>query len=109
MEDVDMYHGPLVYFIAIRSILLPFGLFYCHLVYFTASWSILLPFGLFYCHLVYFTAIWSNLWPFDILYGHLVCFSHFGMLHQEKSGNPAFVTKCNEKKLITIFNPPAHN
>jgi hypothetical protein len=37
--------------------------------------SILLPFGVIYVHLVYFVVI-------------LVSFSRFGMLHQEKSGNP---------------------
>jgi hypothetical protein len=35
--------------------------------------------------LVYFVAIWSILWPF---YGCLACFSRFGILYQEKSGNP---------------------
>jgi hypothetical protein len=35
-----------------------------HLVYFTAIWSISLPFGLFHSHLVYFTAIWSISLPF---------------------------------------------
>jgi hypothetical protein len=64
------------------------GMFYCHLVYFTAIWPILLPFGLFYCHLVYFTAIWQILCPFGIFHGCLVYFSRFGMLFQEKSGNP---------------------
>jgi hypothetical protein len=55
-------------------ILWPLGLF----------WYILWPFGIFYGHLVY------------IFYGHLVyfwsiwyIFSRFGMLYQEKSGNPA--------------------
>jgi hypothetical protein len=45
-------------------------------------WYILCPFGLFYCHLVYFAAIWYSLWYFGIY------FPRFGMLHQEKSGNP---------------------
>jgi hypothetical protein len=43
---------------------------------FTAIWS------------TYFTAIWYSLWPFGIFYEYLVPFSRFGMLHQEKSGNP---------------------
>jgi hypothetical protein len=38
--------------------------------------------------LVYFMAIWSILWPFGIFYGYLAYFSRFGMLYQEKSGNP---------------------
>jgi hypothetical protein len=37
----------------------------------------------------YFVAIWYTLWPFGILYGYLVHCSLFGMLYQEKSGNPA--------------------
>jgi hypothetical protein len=40
------------------------------------------PFGTFYDHLVYFVVIWY-------IFGHLVYFICFGMLHQEKSGNPA--------------------
>jgi hypothetical protein len=55
-----------------------------------------LPFGIFYCHLVYFIAIWYILWPFGIFYGHLLQFIAiswpFGMLYQEKSGNPGSVT-----------------
>jgi hypothetical protein len=39
-------------------------------------WSILLPFRILYDHLVYFVVIWVH-------------FSRFGMLYQEKSGNPA--------------------
>jgi hypothetical protein len=39
-------------------------------------------------HVVYFTTIWYILWPFNIFYGPLVYFSRFGMLYQEKSGNP---------------------
>jgi hypothetical protein len=44
-------------------------------------------FGLFYSHLVYFC-------PFGIFYGFYVgmqeyLFSRFGMLYEEKSGNPA--------------------
>jgi hypothetical protein len=35
-----------------------------------------------------FAAIWYILWTFGILCGTLVYFPHFGMLHQEKSGNP---------------------
>jgi hypothetical protein len=49
--------------------------------------------------LVYFMAIWSNLWQFCIFYDHLVYFvlilyilSRFGMLRQEKSGNPGLKT-----------------
>jgi hypothetical protein len=47
-----------------------------------------------YGHLEYTTAIWNILRPFGIFYGHwyLVViwyiYPHFGMLYQEKSGNP---------------------
>jgi hypothetical protein len=41
-------------------------------------------------------AIWNVLWPFGMVYGHLgyfmtvwYIFSGFGIMHQEKSGNPA--------------------
>jgi hypothetical protein len=46
--------------------------------------------------LVYFMTIWSTLWPLEMFYGHLVyfvviwyIFPCFGILDQEKSGNPA--------------------
>jgi hypothetical protein len=38
--------------------------------------------------LVYFTDIWKILWTFGIFVGHFGIFSRFGMLYQEKSGNP---------------------
>jgi hypothetical protein len=44
--------------------------------------------GIFYDYLVYFTAIGNILFPFGIFYGNLVYFSRFGILDQEKSGNP---------------------
>jgi hypothetical protein len=44
MEDVGIFHGPLIYFTAIW--------------YFKAIWYILWPFGIFYGPLIYFTAIW---------------------------------------------------
>jgi hypothetical protein len=47
--------------------------------------------GVFYDHLVYFTAIGNILWPFGIFCGNLVLFfPRFGILDQEKSGNPDF-------------------
>jgi hypothetical protein len=45
------------------------------LAYFVAIWNILQPLGI-------FMAIWYILW----LFGNF--FPHFGMLHQEISGNP---------------------
>jgi hypothetical protein len=68
MEDVRIFYGRLVYFTAIWSILLSFGLFYCHLVYFMVIWSILLPFGIFYGYLVYFIAFWYILWLFGTFF-----------------------------------------
>jgi hypothetical protein len=45
--------------------------------------------GILYGHLVCFSAIWFSLWPLrTFMYGYLVFFYHFGMLYQEKSGNP---------------------
>jgi hypothetical protein len=44
--------------------------------------------------LVYFMTIWSILRPLEIIYGRLGFFGHlvisprFGILYQEKSGNP---------------------
>jgi hypothetical protein len=43
---------------------------------------------IFYGHLEYNTAIWDVLCPFGTFYAHLVHFSGFGILCQEKSGNP---------------------
>jgi hypothetical protein len=57
-------------------------------VHFMASWSILLPFGT-VCGLLIYFAI------------YLVYFSGFGMLYQEKSGNPAvqqFHFRMDEKE-----------
>jgi hypothetical protein len=61
------------------------GVYYGHLVYFVAIWDISWLFGTFCGHLVYFVAIWDISWLFGIF------FPRFGMLYQEKSGNPATV------------------
>jgi hypothetical protein len=45
-------------------------------------------FDIFYGHLEYFMDIWDILWPFVTFCVHLVHFSSFGIMHQEKSGNP---------------------
>jgi hypothetical protein len=44
--------------------------------------------GKFYGHVIYFTAIRHILWSFGIFCGNLVSFPRFGILLQEKSGNP---------------------
>jgi hypothetical protein len=47
-----------------------------HLVYFTDIWYVFWPFGI------------PILWLFGIFSGYLVYFLRFGMMYQEKSGNP---------------------
>jgi hypothetical protein len=44
--------------------------------------------GIFYDHLKYNTAIWYILWPFGNLAAIWYIFPRFGILCQEKSGNP---------------------
>jgi hypothetical protein len=44
--------------------------------------------GIFYGHLVHFTVFCYILLTFGIVCGILVYFSRFGILYQEKSGNP---------------------
>jgi hypothetical protein len=44
--------------------------------------------GIFYGHLVHFTVFCYILWTFGIVCGNLFYFSRFGILYQEKSGNP---------------------
>jgi hypothetical protein len=44
--------------------------------------------GTFYGHVEYFTAIWYILWPFGNVAVIWFIFPHFGVLGQEKSGNP---------------------
>jgi polyferredoxin len=45
--------------------------------------------GIFYGHLEYNSAIWYMSCPFGILVAIFGIFSPFGILYQEKSGNPA--------------------
>jgi hypothetical protein len=45
---------------------------------------------IFYGHLVNFYGHWVYLWTFGIFCSNLVYFSRFGMLFQEKSGNPVY-------------------
>jgi hypothetical protein len=44
--------------------------------------------GIFYGHLVHFRDFCYIIWTFSIVRGNLVSFSRFGILYQEKSGNP---------------------
>jgi hypothetical protein len=75
-----VFYGHLVYFMAICY-------FYGHLLYFMDIGYILWPFGIFYGHVVNIMAILNSinlvcLWTFG------KCFPRFGMLYQDKSGNP---------------------
>jgi hypothetical protein len=58
------------------------------LIYYTAVWFILRLLGIVCGHLAYFMVIWY-------------IFSHFGMLPQEKSGNPA-LTVNGRSELTTL-------
>jgi hypothetical protein len=44
--------------------------------------------GIFYGHLVHFTVFCYISWTFGIVRGNLGYFPPFGILYQEKSGNP---------------------
>jgi hypothetical protein len=44
--------------------------------------------GIFYGHLVHFKVFCYILWTFGIVRGSLAYFSRFGILYEEKSGNP---------------------
>jgi hypothetical protein len=68
-----------------RNILSLFGIFCGYLVYFVVIWYILWLVGI---HILWLVGI-HILWLFGIFSGYLVYFSRFGVLHQEKSGNPA--------------------
>jgi hypothetical protein len=63
MKDVGVFDGHLVY------------VFYGHYIYFMNIWNILWLFGIFVPILVYFPQFWY-------------IFPNFGILYQEKSGNP---------------------
>jgi hypothetical protein len=45
--------------------------------------------GICYGHLEHFTVIWYSLWPFGNVVVIWYIFHRFGILCQEKSGNPA--------------------
>jgi hypothetical protein len=64
------------------------------------QWYILWPFGQFSSHLAYI------LWPFGIFCGDLVYFPRFGMLNQEKSGNPGRLpSKKTDLFVMMLFFP----
>jgi hypothetical protein len=46
-----------------------------------------------YGHLEYFTVIWYILWPFSNVVVIWYIFPRFGILCEEKSGNPAYNDK----------------
>jgi hypothetical protein len=50
--------------------------------------NILWPFGIFYEHLVHILTIWYILWSFGVFLAIWNTFPVFGILCQEKSGNP---------------------
>jgi hypothetical protein len=50
-------------------------------------WSVL-DVAIFYVHFEYFIDIWDILRPFGTFCGHWVLFHFFGIMYQEKSGNP---------------------
>jgi hypothetical protein len=58
--------------------------------------------GIYYGHLVHFMVFCYVLWIFGIVRGNLVYISRFGILYQEKSGNPD-----QEPILRSRFTTPA--
>jgi hypothetical protein len=60
------------------------------LVYFMVVGNILWPYGIFYLHWVYCTASWYILWSFGIVVVIWYIPPPFGILCQEKSGNPGY-------------------
>jgi hypothetical protein len=57
--------------------------------------------GIFYGYLEYLTAIWYILWPFSNFLAIRYIFHRFGILHQEKSGNPGTETSLKVIDLHT--------
>jgi hypothetical protein len=52
---------------------------------------------IFYGHLEYFIDIWDILYPFVTFVFIWYIFSSFGIMHQEKSGNPAVGAASGEQ------------
>jgi hypothetical protein len=61
--------------------------------------------GIFYGHLVHFTVFCYILWTFSIVCGDLVYIFPFGILCQEKSGNPA-LDRATKTKFFPFKNLP---
>jgi hypothetical protein len=86
----------------------------CHIVYFQTknpnlgkhcrALDLKMLICIFYGHLEYFMAIWDILWPFGTFCVHLVHFSVFGIMYEEKSGNPV-VCRNRFVKLLTKKSP----
>jgi hypothetical protein len=53
--------------------------------------------GIFYGHLCYFKAIWNTLWTFFVVLWNI--FRRFGMLYQDKSGNPVVHPRHNSIRI----------
>jgi hypothetical protein len=58
--------------------------------------------GIFYGHVVHFTVFCCILWTFGIVRGNLVFLPHFGILNQEKSGNPGANPTINSVVLCRL-------
>jgi hypothetical protein len=59
--------------------------------------------AIFCSHLESFMNIWDILWPFGTFCVHLVPFSGFGIMRQEKSGNPVLVDFGRSMLHMTIL------
>jgi hypothetical protein len=63
------------------------GILHGNMVYFMVLWYISWHFGIFHGTLVYFMVLWYISWYFGFCFFGIFCF--FGLLYQEKFGNPA--------------------
>jgi hypothetical protein len=57
---------------------------------------------IFYDHSEYFTDICNILRPFGTFCDNLVHFSHFGIMYQEKSGNPELECFSRQEKRFAL-------
>jgi hypothetical protein len=77
----------------------------CWYITYMAIWYILRPFDIFYGHLIYFRSFCRKIYQNGHKVYHLLYFPHFGMLNQEKSGNPG---RKPPKNLIGSPPPKYH-